>query len=107
MAHALVLNPELDMRALTGSRRRWLALGAALSPHVLTAPRAPGATTAPPPAQQALHISEPNRQWALTAYTLAFGGLLLLGGRVADYTGRKRAFIIGLIGFATASALGG
>jgi EmrB/QacA subfamily drug resistance transporter len=64
-------------------------------------------TIALPTAQKALHISEANRQWALTAYTLAFGGLLLLGGRIADYTGRKRAFIIGLIGFAAASALGG
>ena len=43
----------------------------------------------------------------VTAYTLAFGGLLLLGGRIADYTGRKRTFIIGLLGFAGASALGG
>ena len=43
----------------------------------------------------------------VTAYTLAFGGLLLLGGRIADYLGRKRTFIIGLLGFAGASALGG
>jgi EmrB/QacA subfamily drug resistance transporter len=43
----------------------------------------------------------------ITAYTLAFGGLLLLGGRVADLVGRKRTFVIGLVGFAAASALGG
>src|SRR5262249_53057637 len=43
----------------------------------------------------------------VTAYTLTFGGLLLLGGRIADYAGRKRAFMIGLAGFALASALGG
>jgi MFS family permease len=43
----------------------------------------------------------------VTAYTLSFGGLLLLGGRIADYVGRKRVFIIGLLGFAGASALGG
>ena len=48
-----------------------------------------------------------NRQWVITAYTLAFGGLLLLGGRIADFGGRKRMFMIGLIGFAGASALGG
>jgi EmrB/QacA subfamily drug resistance transporter len=60
-----------------------------------------------PTMQVALNISDADKQWALTSYTLAFGGLLLLGGRIADYTGRKRAFIIGLIGFATASALGG
>jgi EmrB/QacA subfamily drug resistance transporter len=60
-----------------------------------------------PSAQRALHISTANRQWMLTAYTLAFAGLLLLGGRIADYMGRKRMFIISLIGFAAASALGG
>jgi EmrB/QacA subfamily drug resistance transporter len=60
-----------------------------------------------PSAQRDLHISVANRQWMLTAYTLAFGGLLLLGGRVADYLGRKRMFMVGLIGFAAASALGG
>ncbi|GAA5020190.1 MFS transporter [Streptomyces siamensis] len=60
-----------------------------------------------PSAQQDLGISAGDRQWVITAYTLAFGSLLLLGGRIADYTGRKRAFLIGLIGFACASALGG
>jgi EmrB/QacA subfamily drug resistance transporter len=60
-----------------------------------------------PSAQRSLHISVANRQWMLTAYTLTFAGLLLLGGRIADYVGRKRAFTIALIGFAGASALGG
>ena len=60
-----------------------------------------------PSAQRSLHISTANRQWMLTAYTLAFAGLLLLGGRLADYLGRKRMFLISLIGFAAASALGG
>ncbi|WP_062516769.1 MFS transporter [Demequina gelatinilytica] len=60
-----------------------------------------------PHIQEALAISDANRQWVVTAYTLAFGGLLLLGGRVADYWGRKRTFIVGLLGFAAASALGG
>jgi EmrB/QacA subfamily drug resistance transporter len=60
-----------------------------------------------PSAQHALHISAANRQWMVTAYTLSFGSLLLLGGRIADYMGRKRMFIIGLLGFAGASALGG
>ena len=64
-------------------------------------------TIALPSAQRALHISVANRQWALTAYTLAFGGLLLIGGRIADFMGRKRMFIISLLGFAAASALGG
>jgi EmrB/QacA subfamily drug resistance transporter len=60
-----------------------------------------------PSAQRSLHISTANRQWMLTAYTLSFAGLLLLGGRIADYLGRKRMFVISLIGFAAASALGG
>jgi EmrB/QacA subfamily drug resistance transporter len=60
-----------------------------------------------PSAQHALHISTANRQWVIGAYTLAFGSLLLLGGRIADYLGRRRMFIIGLIGFGIASALGG
>jgi EmrB/QacA subfamily drug resistance transporter len=60
-----------------------------------------------PSAQLALHISDADRQWIITAYTLTFGGLLLLGGRIADYFGRRRAFLIGLLGFAAASALGG
>ncbi|MEU1706554.1 DHA2 family efflux MFS transporter permease subunit [Streptomyces sp. NPDC005706] len=60
-----------------------------------------------PSAQHDLHMSDADRQWVITAYTLAFGGLLLLGGRVADLVGRKRTFVIGLIGFAAASALGG
>jgi EmrB/QacA subfamily drug resistance transporter len=60
-----------------------------------------------PSAQRDLGMSDGNRQWVITAYTLAFGGLLLLGGRIADLVGRKRTFVIGLVGFAAASALGG
>ncbi|MEU6994930.1 MFS transporter [Streptomyces sp. NPDC046465] len=60
-----------------------------------------------PSAQADLGMSDGNRQWVITAYTLAFGGLLLLGGRMADLIGRKRALLIGLVGFAAASALGG
>ncbi|MEV0034934.1 MFS transporter [Streptomyces sp. NPDC050804] len=60
-----------------------------------------------PSAQQDLGISDGNRQWVITAYALAFGGLLLFGGRIADLWGRKRTFVVGLLGFAAASALGG
>jgi EmrB/QacA subfamily drug resistance transporter len=60
-----------------------------------------------PSAKVDLHISDANQQWVITAYTLAFGSLLLLGGRIGDYVGRKKIFITGLIGFAAASALGG
>jgi EmrB/QacA subfamily drug resistance transporter len=60
-----------------------------------------------PSAKVELGISDANQQWVITAYTLAFGSLLLLGGRIGDFMGRKKIFIIGLIGFAAASALGG
>ena len=60
-----------------------------------------------PHAKHDLHISNANQQWVVTAYTLAFGSLLLLGGRIGDFVGRKRVLIIGLLGFAGASALGG
>ena len=60
-----------------------------------------------PTAQHALNFSNADRQWVVTGYSLAFGSLLLLGGRIGDIVGRKRALLIGLIGFAFASALGG
>ncbi|MER0484113.1 MFS transporter [Streptomyces sp. Edi2] len=60
-----------------------------------------------PQAQSDLGMSDSNRQWMITAYALAFGGLLLIGGRIADFVGRKKALLIGLLGFAAASMLGG
>lgn len=87
--------------------RRWLALAVIGVAQLMIILDAAIVNIALPHAQAALHISNANRQWALTAYTLTFGGLLLLGGRVADYFGRKRTFLVGLFGFAGASALGG
>lgn len=60
-----------------------------------------------PSAQQDLGFSDGDRQWIVTAYALAFGSLLLLGGRIADLFGRKMTFLVGLVGFAGASAVGG
>jgi EmrB/QacA subfamily drug resistance transporter len=60
-----------------------------------------------PSAQQELHFSTDSRQWVITAYALAFGSLLLLGGKLGDLFGRKWTFIAGLIGFSGASAIGG
>jgi len=60
-----------------------------------------------PSAKTDLGISDQDAQWIITAYTLAFGSLLLLGGRIGDYMGRKKIFLVGLIGFAVASAIGG
>jgi EmrB/QacA subfamily drug resistance transporter len=86
---------------------RWLALAVIGIAQLMIILDASIVTIALPHAQKALHISNADRQWVQTAYTLAFGGLLLLGGRVSDYFGRKRTFLIGLLGFAAASALGG
>jgi MFS family permease len=60
-----------------------------------------------PSAQHALGFSAADRQWVVTAYSLAFGSLLLLGGRLSDFLGRKRMFLIGVVGFGVASAVGG
>jgi len=60
-----------------------------------------------PSVQRSLHMSVASRQWVVTAYTLALAGLLLLGGRLADRLGARRTLLIGVIGFALASATGG
>jgi len=87
--------------------RRWRALGVIAISQLMVVLDASIVNLALPSAKRALEISDANQQWVLTAYTLTFGGLLLLGGRIADYLGRKRMFMIGLSGFAIASALGG
>ncbi|MCC3329494.1 MFS transporter [Nocardia abscessus] len=60
-----------------------------------------------PAAQQDLGFSDGDRSWVVTGYALAFGSLLLLGGRLSDLFGRRNTFIVGLVGFAVASAVGG
>ncbi len=87
--------------------KRWLGLAVIAIAQLMVVLDASIVNIALPSAQHDLGITDANRQWVVTAYTLAFGGLLLLGGRIADYVGRKTTFIIGLIGFAGASALGG
>lgn len=87
--------------------RRFRALAVIVLAQLMVVLDASIVTVALPSAQASLHISVADRQWVFTAYTLAFGGMLLLGGRIADFVGRKRIFEIGLVGFAAASALGG
>lgn len=89
------------------AERRWLALSIIAIAQLMAALDATIVSIALPWAQRALGASDAERQWVITAYTLAFAGLLLAGGRVADAVGRKRAFLIGLTGFALASAVGG
>ncbi|MEU3983027.1 MFS transporter [Streptomyces sp. NPDC026672] len=87
--------------------RRWWGLVIIALAQLMVVLDATIVNIALPSAQHDLGMSDGNRQWVITAYTLAFGGLLLLGGRIADLVGRKRTFVVGLIGFAAASALGG
>jgi len=87
--------------------RRWWSLAVIAVAQLMIVLDASVVVVALPSAQRALNISTADRQWVLSAYTLAFGSLLLLGGRIADYLGRRRIFIVGLIGFGAASALGG
>jgi EmrB/QacA subfamily drug resistance transporter len=99
--------PPSDLGATGPDPRRWHALAVIALAQLMVILDASIVNLALPSAKRALHIADANQNWVVTAYTLAFGGLLLLGGRVADYVGRKRMFIIGLLGFAGASALGG
>ncbi|MEV5434995.1 MFS transporter [Streptomyces sp. NPDC052682] len=87
--------------------RRWWGLVVIALAQLMVVLDATIVNIALPSAQRDLGVSDGDRQWVITAYTLAFGGLLLLGGRIADLVGRRRTFVIGLVGFAAASALGG
>jgi len=95
-----------SLPAATDSRR-WLTLVVVGLAQLMVVLDATVVNIALPSAQADLDFSDGQRQWIITAYSLAFGSLLLLGGRLSDLMGRKRTFIIGLIGFAIASALGG
>jgi len=87
--------------------RRWLILAFLGLAQLMVVLDATIVNIALPSAQVDLGFSDDSRQWVITAYALAFGSLLLIGGRVSDYFGRKRTMIAGLLGFAGASALGG
>lgn len=87
--------------------RRWAVLVVVSLAQMMVALDATVINIALPSAQRALHASDAERQWVVTAYTLALAGLLLLGGRLADRLGRRRTFLAGLTGFAAASAAGG
>src|SRR5690349_8321887 len=87
--------------------RRWLILGVIAIAQLMVVLDATIVNIALPSAQKALGFTDDSRQWIVTAYALAFGSMLLLGGRLGDLFGRKWAFIGGLIGFSLASAIGG
>jgi MFS family permease len=85
--------------------RRWLILGVIGLAQLMVILDLTVMNIALPSAQRALHFTTVDRQWVVTAYTLAFGSLLLLGGRLADLLGRKVTFLAGLAGFAGVSAV--
>jgi EmrB/QacA subfamily drug resistance transporter len=87
--------------------KRWTILAILAIAQLMVVLDATIVNIALPSAQKALHFSNGDRQWVVTAYALAFGSLLLLGGRISDLFGRKWTFIAGLAGFAIASAVGG
>jgi MFS family permease len=87
--------------------RRWTILAVVATAQLMVVLDATIVNIALPSAQRALHFANSERQWIVTAYALAFGSLLLLGGRISDLLGRKWTFIVGLAGFVTASAIGG
>jgi EmrB/QacA subfamily drug resistance transporter len=91
----------------TSSRRRWLILGVVSLAQLMVVLDSSIVNVALPSAQRSLSFSTADRQWVVTAYSLAFASLLLLGGRLSDMVGRRRMLIIGLTGFAAASAVGG
>nr|WP_240512518.1 MFS transporter [Streptomyces griseoruber] len=88
-------------------RHRWWILAVIGVAQLMVVLDATIVNIALPSAQKDLGFSDGDRQWVVTAYALAFGSLLLLGGRTADLFGRKMTFLVGLVGFAGASALGG
>ncbi|WP_043485955.1 MULTISPECIES: MFS transporter [Streptomyces] len=95
--------PPADARP----RHRWWILAVIGVAQLMVVLDATIVNIALPSAQQDLGFTDGNRQWIVTAYALAFGSLLLLGGRIADLFGRKMTFLVGLVGFAGASAFGG
>jgi EmrB/QacA subfamily drug resistance transporter len=101
------MQPTADPSAALHHDRRWLILAIIAIAQLLVVLDVTIVNIALPSAQRDLGFSSDDRQWVITAYALAFGSLLLLGGRIADLFSRKWTFVVGLLGFAGASALGG
>src|SRR6266511_4082518 len=103
-----VVNVMPDATSTDSTRdRRWLILGVIGLAQLMVVLDITVMNIALPSAQRALGFTTADRQWVVTAYTLAFGSLLLPGGRLADLLGRKVTFLTGLAGFAVVSAVGG
>ena len=95
------------MSTAVRSPNRWMALCVLSLTQLVVVLDGTIVNIALPQAQLELGLSDSQRQWVVTAYALAFGALLLLGGRIADYWGRKRTYMVGMVGFGLASVYGG
>src|SRR5207245_5896393 len=115
LPHTAINADRLDQGGLAGpsdtdagqSRQLTAALVVISTAQLMVVLDATIVTVALPSIQNALHFSTANLQWIVTAYTLTFGGLLLLGGRLGDVFGRRRMFVFGLMVFSLASFVGG
>jgi EmrB/QacA subfamily drug resistance transporter len=94
-------------RSAAPADRRWLVLVVVAIAQLMVVLDSTVVNIALPSAQRSLGFPNGDRQWVVTAYALAFGSLLLVGGRLGDMYSRKRVFITGLVGFAVSSAIGG
>jgi EmrB/QacA subfamily drug resistance transporter len=88
-------------------RRRWLALAVIVTAQFMVVLDVAIVNVALPTIKTDLHFSQENLQWVVTAYSILFGGVLLLGGRMADIMGRRRLFMAGLALFTASSLLDG
>jgi EmrB/QacA subfamily drug resistance transporter len=104
---AAALHDAASQRAGAPPRRLGLALAVIATAQLMVVLDATIVNVALPHIQDALHFSGTNLEWVVNAYALAFGGLLLLGGRSGDLLGRRRVFIAGILLFSVASLLGG
>jgi EmrB/QacA subfamily drug resistance transporter len=95
------------MEAASPDPRRWQALALVCVAFFMTVLDVSIVNVALPSIKTSLHVSENTLQWVLIAYTITFGGLLLLGGRAADLLGRRRLFMIGMVLFSAASLVCG
>nr|WP_308012189.1 MFS transporter [Streptomyces acidipaludis] len=93
--------------ATAADPKRWWILAVIATAQLMVVLDLTVMNLALPSAQRSLHFTTADRQWVVTAYALSFGSLLLFCGRLADLIGRKTTFLTGLVGFATASAVGG
>src|SRR5213596_3709896 len=106
MNSEIVAQP-LDVREENIDSRRWLGLAVIVAAQFMVVLDVAIVNVALPSIKTDLHFSEANLQWVITAYSILFGGVLLLGGRLADILGRRRLFVVGIALFTASSLLDG